>query len=287
MQNSLQSVVLMIGSTLCYSGLHALIRYTSQELHPFELAFFRNLFGLLVIAPWFFRKGLGILRTTRLPLHLVRAGLNALAVLSFFYAFSVVPLAEATALSFVAPIFATVLAVIFLGEVVGGRRWLAILLGIVGVFVLLRPGFETVSLGEVSVLIYSLLTAIAIIVSKSLSRTDSSVTIIAYVILLMIPISAIPAIFVWQTPTFNQLILMVLMGILGTSGQLLLTEALRRSATYIVMPLDFLKMVWAVIFGVIFFGEYLSFAGWLGSGLIILGATYIVLREGKTRGAPL
>ena len=145
----------MIGSTLCYSGLHALIRYTSQELHPFELAFFRNLFGLLVIAPWFFRKGLGILRTTRLPLHLVRAGLNALAVLSFFYAFSVVPLAEATALSFVAPIFATVLAVIFLGEVVGGRRWLAILLGIVGVFVLLRPGFETVSLGEISVLIYS------------------------------------------------------------------------------------------------------------------------------------
>ena len=287
MRNSLQSVVLMIGSTLCYSGLHALIRYTSQELHPFELAFFRNLFGLLVIAPWFFRKGLGILRTTRLPLHLVRAGLNALAVLSFFYAFSVVPLAEATALSFVAPIFATVLAVIFLGEVVGGRRWLAILLGIVGVFVLLRPGFETVSLGEISVLIYSLLTAIAIIVSKSLSRTDSSVTIIAYVILLMIPISAIPAIFVWQTPTFNQLILMVLMGILGTSGQLLLTEALRRSATYIVMPLDFLKMVWAVIFGVIFFGEYLSFAGWLGSGLIILGATYIVLREGKTRGAPL
>ena len=277
----------MIGSTLCYSGLHALIRYTSQELHPFELAFFRNLFGLLVIAPWFFRKGLGILRTTRLPLHLVRAGLNALAVLSFFYAFSVVPLAEATALSFVAPIFATVLAVIFLGEVVGGRRWLAILLGIVGVFVLLRPGFETVSLGEISVLIYSLLTAIAIIVSKSLSRTDSSVTIIAYVILLMIPISAIPAISVWQTPTFNQLILMVLMGILGTSGQLLLTEALRRSATYIVMPLDFLKMVWAVIFGVIFFGEYLSFAGWLGSGLIILGATYIVLREGKTRGAPL
>ena len=287
MQNSLQSVVLMIGSTLCYSGLHALIRSTSQELHPFELAFFRNLFGLLVIAPWFFSKGLGILRTTRLPLHLVRAGLNALAVLSFFYAFSVVPLAEATALSFVAPIFATVLAVIFLGEVVGGRRWLAILMGIAGVFVLLRPGFETVSLGEISVLIYSLLTAIAIIVSKSLSRTDSSVTIIAYVILLMIPISAIPAISVWQTPTFNQLILMVLMGILGTSGQLLLTEALRRSATYIVMPLDFLKMVWAVIFGVIFFGEYLSFAGWLGSGLIILGATYIVLREGKTRGAPL
>ena len=123
--------------------------------------------------------------------------------------------------------------------------------------------------------------------SNSLSRTDSSVTIIAYVILLMIPISAIPAISVWQTPTFNQLILMVLMGILGTSGQLLLTEALRRSATHIVMPLDFLKMVWAVIFGVIFFGEYLSFTGWLGSGLIILGATYIVLREGKTRGAPL
>ncbi|GIS65872.1 MAG: hypothetical protein CM1200mP4_2200 [Rhodospirillaceae bacterium] len=191
---------------------------------------------------------------------------------------------KGTALSFVAPIFATVLAVIFLGEVGGGRRWLAILLGIVGVFVLLRPGFETVSLGEISVLIYSLLTAIAIIVSKSLSRTDSSVTIIAYVILLMIPISAIPAISVWQTPTFNQLILMVLMGILGTSGQLLLTEALRRSATYIVMPFGFLKNglgcnIWCYIFWGVF-----KLCGWLGSGLIFLGATYIVLREGKKRG---
>ena len=88
----------MLLSTICYSLLHALIRGMSNELHPFELAFFRNLFGLLVVLPWFIRYGLAPLRTSRLGLHAVRAGLNVIAVLSYFYALSVVPLADASAL---------------------------------------------------------------------------------------------------------------------------------------------------------------------------------------------
>jgi len=147
----------MLLSTICYSLLHALIREMSNELHPFELAFFRNLFGLLVVLPWFIRYGLTPLRTARFGLHAVRAGLNVIAVLSYFYALSIVPLAEATALSFTAPIFTTVLAIFFFREFVGIRRWIAILIGFAGAFVVLRPGIESVTVGQLLVLTYGLM----------------------------------------------------------------------------------------------------------------------------------
>ena len=148
-----RGIVLMLLGTVCYSLLHALIRYMSAELHPFELAFFRNLFGLLVLLPWFIRYGLALLKTNRLGLHSLRASLNVVAVLSYFYALSIVPLADATALSFTAPIFATLLAIVFLGEVVRTRRWTAILFGFAGTLVVLRPGFETVNLGQMLVVV--------------------------------------------------------------------------------------------------------------------------------------
>ena len=94
----------------------------STELHPFELAFFRNLFGLIVVMPWFVRYGLRPLQTKRLGLHALRSGINVMAMLMFFYALSVTPLADVAALSFTAPIFATVLAIVILKEVVGRRR---------------------------------------------------------------------------------------------------------------------------------------------------------------------
>ena len=116
LDGNIRGIILMLLSTVCYSLLHALIRGMSNELHPFELAFFRNLFGLVVVLPWFIRYGLTPLRTKRFGLPSVRAILNALAVLAYFYALSIVPLADATALAFTAPIFTTVLAIVFFRE---------------------------------------------------------------------------------------------------------------------------------------------------------------------------
>ena len=114
LSGNLRGVLLMFIATICFSLMHALIRHMSTELHPFELAFFRNLFGLIVVMPWFVRYGLRPLQTNRLGLHALRSGINVMAMLMFFYALSVTPLADVAALSFTAPIFATVLAIVIL-----------------------------------------------------------------------------------------------------------------------------------------------------------------------------
>ena len=255
----------------------------SAELHPFELAFFRNLFGLLVVIPWFMRYGLKPLKTKRLGLHALRAGINAMAMLMFFYAVSITPLADVAALSFTAPIFATVLAIFILGEVVGFRRWCAILFGFCGTLVLLRPGLDVVSDGQLLVVASALFWACALIVIKILGRTESSVTIITYLILLMAPLSAIPAAMVWSAPDFQQLGVMATMGVLGTFGQLLMTQALKEGDTNAVMPLDFLKMIWAVLLGFFVFGEVPGIFTWVGGAMIFASITYIAYREHKVR----
>ena len=268
LSGNLRGVLLMLIATICFSLMHALIRHMSTQLHPFELAFFRNLFGLLVVMPWFVRYGLRPLKTKRLGLHGLRAGINVMAMLMFFYALSVTPLADVAALSFTAPIFATVLAIVVLKEVVGRRRWAAILFGFCGTLVLLRPGFEMVSQGQILVVVSASFWACALIVIKILGRTESSVTITTYLILLMAPLSAIPAAMVWRTPTVEQLSLMALMGVLGTFGQLLMTQALKEGDTNVVMPLDFLKMIWAVLLGFFIFGEVPGIFTWLGGAMI-------------------
>ena len=283
LSGNLRGVLFMFVATICFSVMHALIRYMSAELHPFELAFFRNLFGLLVVIPWFMRYGLKPLKTKRLGLHALRAGINAMAMLMFFYAVSITPLADVAALSFTAPIFATVLAILILGEVVGFRRWCAILFGFCGTLVLLRPGLEVVSDGQLLVVASASFWACALVVIKILGRTESSVTIITYLILLMAPLSAIPAAMVWSTPSFQQLGVMAAMGVLGTFGQLLMTQALKEGDTNAVMPLDFLKMIWAVLLGFFVFGEVPGIFTWVGGAMIFASITYIAYREHKVR----
>jgi drug/metabolite transporter (DMT)-like permease len=147
-ESALRGLALMFVSSFLFAGMHASIRYMSASIHPFEIAFFRSLFALVVVSPWFWRDGLELLRTRHIGLHCLRAALNLFAMLSFFYALSITPLAEVTALGFTAPIFTTLLAALILGEVVRLRRWAAIGIGFVGTLIILRPGFEAIGLGQ-------------------------------------------------------------------------------------------------------------------------------------------
>jgi len=282
---NVRGMALMFVATMFFSAMHAAIRYYSAELHPFELAFFRNLFGLIVVLPWFIRHGLAPLRTQRLPLHGLRALLNLVGMLTFFYALSLIPLSRAAALSFSAPLFATVLAVLFLGEVVRARRWTAILFGFAGTMVVLRPGLESIGSGEIMMLMSSAVWACALMVIKSLTRTESTITITSYMLLLMVPLSAIPAALVWEWPRWDQLIWLAGIGMSGTIGQLLMTQALKEGETNVVMPLDFFKLIWAVLLGYLLLGEVPDMFTWIGGAMIFLGGTYIAYRESKLRAA--
>lgn len=276
---ALLGVGLMFVSTFFFAGMHASIRHVSAEIHPFEIAFFRSLFALVVVLPWFIRLGIAPLRTRRIGLHGLRAIFNVGAMLAYFYALSIAPLAEVTALGFTAPIFATMLAALILGEVVRLRRWTAILVGFAGVMIIVRPGFDEIGQGQLLTLFSSLSWACALLVIKTLSRTDSSVTIISYMALLMMPLVLIPASFVWQWPTVEQLLWLILIGVLGGAGQLAMTEALHQADTAVVMPIDFCKLPWVAALAYLAFGEVPDLFTWIGGSVIFASTLYIAYRE--------
>ena len=278
-QNTMFGIVLMLISTIAFAAMHACVRHLSDDLHPFEIAFFRNLFGVFMLAPWFIRFGLTPFHTQKLRLHFVRAGLNIFAMLSFFMAVSMTPLARVQALSFSAPLFATLLAIVLLRETVGLRRWLALIVGFAGAMIIIRPGLEAVDTGSLLVLFSAAVWAVTLIVIKTLSRTDSSVTITVYMVLLMTPLSFIPALFYWQWPTLGQLGWLVLVGIFGTAGQMLVAQSFRYAEATAVMPMDFMKLIWGALLGYLIFSEVPDSWTWLGGTVIFAGATYLTYRE--------
>ena len=284
---NLRGILWMLVFTLCMGTMHACIRQVSSGgMHPFEIAFFRNLFGLLVVVPWFVRLGLQPLRTSRLGMLTLRGAINVISMLAFFTALSIAPLAEVTALSFTAPIFATLLAMLIFHETVGIRRWTAIVVGFVGTLVILRPGAGDIGLGATLTIFSALLWGVCMMIIKSLGRTESAVTITVYMSLVMAPLSLIAALFVWHWPTWWQLLWMIGIGILGGAGQMAMAEALRTAETHVIMPVDFIKLVWVAAIAYLAFGEVPDAYTWVG-GILIFGATaFIAWREHVTRTRP-
>ncbi len=192
--------MLLIGiSAFGFSIMHVMIRLLTGNLHPFEVAFFRNLFGFMALLPILARTGPAVLRTKRLPLHALRSVLGLVSMLLFFSALQRTGLPKVTAMSFTAPLFATAGAVMFLRERIHARRMAALLVGFAGTVVVMRP--ETgVDAGVVMVLVSSALWAVAILTIKALSHTESSFQVTFYTGLFMAPLSFIPAAFVWSWP---------------------------------------------------------------------------------------
>jgi len=263
--------------------MHTSIRYTTQRLPPAEVAFFRNLFGLIVVLPLLVRHGLGVFYTRNLWRHVTRSVLNVVSMLAFFTGLSLTPVARATALAFTAPLFSAVLSALLLSEVFRWRRWTAIVCGFLGTLVILRPGLEAFDLGSLLVVGSSLLWGFAIIQIKILGRTESTLTITAYVTVLLIPMTLLPAIFVWETPPIGLWPWLVFIGVIGTLGQIAVTDALRLADMTVLMPLDFLKLVWATFFGIILFAEVPDLLTWVGAAIVFGSSFYIAWRESKVR----
>ncbi len=280
-----RGMALIAVSALCFAAMHGLIRHVTGDLHPFEAAFFRNLFGLLFFLPWFARVGLRPLRTGRLRLHALRGGLQVLAMLSFFMALSITPLAEVSALSFSAPLFASLGAIVFLGEKMRLRRWSALIIGFAGALVIIRPGFETIDVGFVLVIFSAALWAGTMLVIKVLARGESSLTITAYMGLFLTPLSFLPALFVWQWPSVAQLVLLAAIGGLGSVGHLAMAQAFKEAEVSAIMPADFTRLIWATIIGYLAFAELPDLWTWIGGAVIFASTTYIAFREARLKGS--
>jgi len=275
----------------CMTGL---VRHlTDSGLHPFEVAFFRNFFSLIVMLPWMLGTGFAGLRTARLSLYTLRSAIGVLSMLAWFWSVSLMPIADATALGFTAPFFTTILAALVLREVVRLRRWTAVAIGFIGTLVILRPGSnDIVWLGAAASLFAAMTQAISTILIKTLARTESPNAIVAYMGIYLTPMSLLPAVFVWTWPSWTQLGWLVPLGLVATFAHLCFTRSLRAADASAVVPFDFARLIFVAIIGMVVFDQIPSVWTWVGAAIIFASGVYIVrreaiaAREGRAKAVP-
>ena len=273
----------MVISAVSFAAAHAGVRELSDEIHPFATAFYRNIFGILLLLPWLARDKFAALKTDCLKLYILRGGLNSGFMLGFFFALGLIPIAEATALNFTAPLFVTLLAVIILKERVGWRRWLALFVGFASTLVILQPGVQVISIGAFLVLFASLAWAGSTITLKKLSKSESSLTSTVYLVIILTPVTFVASFPYLYLPNLEQTIWLVEVAATSTIAQYFLSESLKQADANVVVPFDFSRLIWAAVFGFILFGEIPTVWVWLGGTLIFASAVYITHRENRIK----
>ena len=279
---ALLAVLFMVLSGIFATTMHCLIRFATEESHPFEVAFFRTIFVLLIFLPVVIKNGIASLKSNNVKMQSYRAVVGSIAMLCMFYGLSITELAKATALMFTVPIFATILAIFFLKEIVGIRQWIAMLVGFSGAIIVLRPDIE-LGFGPLLILCASMMWSASMLMAKKLTKTDTTVSITFWQAAGLIPATFILAMQVWEWPTLQQLIMFLFIAVAGTLVHWFLNEALKRADITALLPLDYLRLIWSVSLGFIFFNEIPHIGLWLGAALILGASTYIGIRQAKKK----
>ncbi|WNK00717.1 DMT family transporter [Thalassospiraceae bacterium LMO-JJ14] len=276
----LEGTLLMIASCGFMAALSALGRHISQlDIDPPQIVFCRVLFAWMCMLPWLMQRGIGSLRTSQIKLYLFRAVVSVGAMSTWFYALALSPIGEVTALSFLAPLFTTVGAALVLGEVVRLRRWTATLIGFCGALIIIRPGFAELSPGSWFALGSAVFMGSAALIIKTLTRGDDPWTVVFFSHLIMIPLTLIPALFVWTWPSLHVWLLLAATGPIAVFGQLIMTKAFSITDVSIIAAVDFSRLPFAVLFGWLAFGELTDLWTWAGALVIFASSFYIVRRE--------
>ena len=285
----LRAALLMLASTFAFGLMALCIRLASQTQPTWEVAFFRNAFGFLALLPillWPLLRdrrplaGLpGDLRTTQLPRYFIRCGIGIVSMFCGFWAIGHLPLAQAISLAYSSPIFITIAAALWLGEHVRMRRWLAVAAGFVGVLVIVRPWSHAFTAGSLVAVAAAMMNALVAIQIKQLSRVDKADTIVFWTYVLWVPMSLLPALFVWHPPQGIAWLWLVLCGVLGTIGQLLWTRALKLGEVSSLTPISFVQLPIVTLAGWLLFAERVDAMTVLGAAIILSSTFYIAHRE--------
>ncbi len=282
MPTSLIAISLMVFSGLFFVLMHSAVKYLSKEVHIFEIAFFRCALVIFVLAPIIFQEGKSIFKTQQPKMQILRIATNSVAMLCFFYGISITPLAQLTTLGFTVPIFTTILAVVFMKEKIRLRRTAALIIGFLGTVIVMRPDIS-IELGAVLIIFSSFLWSICLIFIKKLTQTDSPVTISLYFGIGMIPATFAIAFPVLEMIDLRQFIILVFIAITGTLAQTIMNSALQKGELALILPFDFLRLIWSVLIGYALFAEEPTFTLWIGGFLIISSTSYIAWRESKLK----
>lgn len=279
-----QAIAVMCVGVLCLVTNDALAKWLTTHYPPLQLAFVRSLLALPMIAAIALALGgRQVLHTRHIRLHALRGLLSVTATFTFFSGLKVLPIAEATALVFAAPIFITALSVPLLGEHVGWRRWSAVLVGFAGVLVVVRPGAAAFQPASLFVVATALLYALVMLSARWIGRQEGFWTMMFYVVLFPALFSGLVVPFQWQPLHLPHLPLLLGMAVFGTLGVTLIGHAFRLGTAAVVAPFDYTALIWASLFGWLIWSDLPGIWTCSGAAIIMASGIYIVIRE--TRAA--
>ena len=269
------ALLILLGEALL-AVMGALIKHLSQELPTELIVFYRNLFGLLLLLPIILRSGFSQLKTQQLPMHLLRASLGLTAMYGFFYVLGNMPLTEAFLVKLTTPFFMPIVAALWLGESIRRKNLVAIIIGFIGVIFILRPGTESFEPIALIGLGAAALAGSAKVCIRKMGGTENSVTIVFYFGLFSSVLSLIPLLWSWQVPLLHHWPFILLMGLMGTLGQLALTRAYRIANPGQIGPYVYSSVVYGAALGWFIWGEALLMTTLIGSALIIASGLWNV-----------
>ncbi|CCQ53614.1 MULTISPECIES: DMT family transporter [Crocosphaera] len=277
-QNIVRGAFFIVTAEVSFALSAALIKLVSDSLPNQSIVFFRNLFGLLILTPLLLNAGENILKTNRLHLHLFRSGIGMGAMYCFFYALANLPLADSMLIKSTIPLIIPFISLAWLKESISKRIIVAGLLGFIGVFVILNPDGNNTNWAILVALSSSLMAALAFVTVRQLSSTEPPLRIVTYFAIVGLIISAIPLTWTWQTPTFQQCVMLLGVGLTTTIGQLLLTRGYQNAPASSVGIFTYTSVPFGTFLGWLFWQELLEPEFYLGAILIIL-AGVLVLRK--------
>jgi drug/metabolite transporter (DMT)-like permease len=272
---NIQGMVWITLASAVFAINFTLIRKLGADIHAFELVFFRNLFGFLFLIPFLLRSGRQGLIPARPSLMALRGLMQTFALLFWYWALIVTPFAMAVSLSLLEPIFASIIAILFLREKSSPARWAVVIIGLAGSLIIIRPGFQEVSLGALAALGSAVFWGVFLIVGKVQTRVDTVVFVVAYPTLLVVPLSLIPASFVWQWPSMEQYFWLFMTGVLSSVAGLMFAKAYQVGEVTAVAPMSFSRLIFAAIVGFVFFSEIPEIWVWAGGAVIIAAGIYL------------
>ena len=267
-------------SVIFFSVMEILVKFLSSSYPIGELVFFRGFFGLLpIIFIMPKKKFFQNFKTKKIKLHIFRTITGCFALISIFFSLKYLPLADAISITFAAPIFATIFSIFFVKEIVGKKRWFAVLIGFLGILIILKPGTSLFSIYSIFPILFCVGFAASASLIRILSKTDKNYLISFYytagltlVSLFLDPLS-------WKIPLFKDCLLLISIGIIGSLGNIIITEAYRKSEISLITPIKYLNLIFAIVFGYYLFNEVPEVSTLIGSVLIIVSTVIIFIRE--------
>lgn len=254
-------------------------REAARELSVFQVMLLRSTLGMAMLWPLVRAAGgLSAVRTERLPQHVLRNAVHYAAQYGWFVALTLIPLAQVVAIEFTMPIWSAALAVLFLGERMGGRKWLAVLLGLVGVAVIVRPRAGDLDVGQLIALVSALGFAVSVVLVKSLTRTDAAVAISFWMLVVQSAIGLVPALAVWQWPSAAAWGWVAAVAFCGTYSHYCFARAMQHADATVVVPMDFLRVPLTALVGWLAYSERLDLFTASGVGLILAGNVLNLIR---------